>query len=151
MAKKQFVRCIKGGARDGKTGVYYHNGDEDWIDPLDPIAQYFDGWTPGTEVYLKTRGDKNNDPVVGTRIVPGTPPLTEEEEAAAKVERDEKQLAKLAQEKRDREAQGFAEPVETDESPEMFRCKECDWETEHESALARHMTMEHPEVDQPDD
>ena len=138
---RQEVRCTKTGVFDNKTARYYRRGDTDFIEPLDPVAQYFEGWAPGTEVYHKTRGTKDKDPVIGTRIVPGKPPLTEEEQATAQSERDERELNRLLTEKREREAQGF------DEAADPFRCEHCDFETAHESAFKRHMTMEHPGIE----
>ena len=50
---------------DGKRCRIYNIGDQADIDPLSPLAKYFEGWPPGTEVYTKIKG------VEGTRMVPG--------------------------------------------------------------------------------
>ena len=139
---KQEVRCTRTGVFDNKTARYYRRGDTDFIEPLDPVAQYFEGWIPGTEVYHKTKGTKDEDPIQTTRIVPGAIPLTKEELKIAQSERDERELNRLQTEKREREAQGF------DEAADPFKCEHCDFETAHESAFKRHMTMEHPEIEE---
>jgi len=53
---------------DGKRCVLYYPGDKADVDPLSPLAKYFEGWPPGTEVYTKAKGKE------GTRIVPGKLP-----------------------------------------------------------------------------
>lgn len=58
------VRCVDR-CWDGKKCRLYHPGDQDDIDPMSPIAKYFEGWPPGTEVFTKNKGKS------GSRIVPG--------------------------------------------------------------------------------
>lgn len=53
---------------DGKRCRIYNIGDQADIDPLSPLAKYFEGWPPGTEVYTKIKG------VEGMRVVPGLIP-----------------------------------------------------------------------------
>jgi hypothetical protein len=49
---------------------HYYPGDQDDINPLDPIAGHFD-FPPGTEVYFKQRGTKTTPAISTTRIIPG--------------------------------------------------------------------------------
>lgn len=72
MAEKQIVRCIKP-CWDGTRCIYYMPGDQDAVDPERPIAQYFEGWAPGTKVYWKKPGNKRlgTDPEETFRIIPG--------------------------------------------------------------------------------
>ena len=58
------VECIER-FWDGNRCILYYPGDKADIDPLSPVAKYFDGWPPGTEVYTKSKG------VSGTKIIPG--------------------------------------------------------------------------------
>jgi len=44
---------------DGATSRKYHPGDQDDIDPLSPIAMYFD-FPDGTEVYYKIKGKRGD-------------------------------------------------------------------------------------------
>ncbi|MDD2657197.1 MAG: hypothetical protein PHD04_00865 [Candidatus Pacebacteria bacterium] len=55
---------------DAKRNRKYFHGDQDDIDPLEPIAGNFD-FPPGTEVYYKKPGNKNTPAMSSTRIVPG--------------------------------------------------------------------------------
>lgn len=64
----QVVTCVRR-CRDGKTAKRYFPGDTDNIDPMDPIAMYFDGWADGTEVYHEIKGNKLRDKQITTRIV----------------------------------------------------------------------------------
>jgi len=52
-----------------KRGRRYYPGDTDDIDPMEPIALYFD-FPPGTEVYHKTK-DKKGKLIQTTRKIPG--------------------------------------------------------------------------------
>lgn len=61
---KQEVNCVQR-CWDSKTKRLYYPGDVDDINPLDPVAKYFDGFKPGTEVYTKKNGKE------GTKIIPG--------------------------------------------------------------------------------
>jgi len=73
MEKETFVvRCIER-CWDSKKCRLYYPGDQDEVNPMDPIAKYFEGWPPGTEVYTKSKG------ISGTRIVPGKIKKAEEE------------------------------------------------------------------------
>ena len=53
---------------DGKSCRIYNIGDQADIDPLSPLAKYFGGWPPGTEVYTKIKG------VESTMVIPGQKP-----------------------------------------------------------------------------
>ena len=66
----QSVQCINR-CTDSTTSRRYHPGDVDSIDPMNPIAQYFDGWAPGTVVYQKIKGDKLTAAKGGTKTIPG--------------------------------------------------------------------------------
>ena len=71
---------------DAKTCKRYYPGDQDNIDPLDPIAAYFD-FPPGTEVYCKIRGKgRVGEPIITTRIVPGLPAKPEQKDESPEVE-----------------------------------------------------------------
>jgi hypothetical protein len=63
------VRCIKD-CWDSKRNRRYYAGDQDDVDPLEPLAMYFD-FPPGTEVYCKIRGTKTTPARSATRIIPG--------------------------------------------------------------------------------
>jgi hypothetical protein len=63
------VRCTRK-CWDSTKCRHYYPGDQDEIDPLAPIAMYFD-FPPGTEVYHKLRGNKTTGAKETTRIVPG--------------------------------------------------------------------------------
>jgi hypothetical protein len=63
------VRCIKE-CWDSKRNRHYYPGDQDDIDPLEPIAQKFD-FPPGTTVYYKQPGSKTEPARSTTRIVSG--------------------------------------------------------------------------------
>lgn len=52
---------------DSKACKLYYIGDKGDVDPLSPLAKYFTGWPPGTEVYTKSKGK------AGTTIIPGKP------------------------------------------------------------------------------
>jgi hypothetical protein len=66
------VRCIRE-CWYAKRARHYLPGDQDDIDPRDPVAKYFTGFPPGTEVYFKESADKkaNKKIVQGFRKVPG--------------------------------------------------------------------------------
>jgi len=58
---------------DGVACVRCYPNREYNVDPLSPIAKYFN-FPPGTKVYTKTRGTSGKDPinpVEGTMIIPG--------------------------------------------------------------------------------
>lgn len=63
------VKCIRK-CWDSNRNRQYFPGDQDEIDPLEPIASNFD-FPPGTEVYFKQRGTKTTPAISTTRIVPG--------------------------------------------------------------------------------
>ena len=65
------VKCAERFFSNSRKRLYYP-GDQDDIDPLEPIAKYFEGWPPGTEVYTKSKG------VEGTKIIPGDEPESEQ-------------------------------------------------------------------------
>jgi len=52
------VKCIRE-CWDSKTKIHYVPGDEALINPIDPVAKYFKGFPPGTEVYYKTSADRH--------------------------------------------------------------------------------------------
>lgn len=79
---------------DSKRGKRYHIGMEDDIDPLEPIAMYFD-FPPGTEVYWKKPGGKTGSSISTTRIVPG---LVAEREKLQSLETEEEKLTKRLKE-----------------------------------------------------
>lgn len=66
----QSVTCTTR-CNDSTTSRRYHPGDVDTIDPMNPIAQYFEGWAPGTVVYQKIKGSKDTPAKVTTRTIPG--------------------------------------------------------------------------------
>ena len=66
------VKCIKR-CWDSKKCIHYVRGDEADINPKDPIAMYFEGWPPGTEVYFKKpAGVWGTNPEQGLRKIPGS-------------------------------------------------------------------------------
>ncbi len=69
------VRCNTRCWDAGRCRRYYP-GDQDDIDPLEPIAAYFD-FPAGTEVYHKIKGTKKTPVKETTRIVPGAKPPEE--------------------------------------------------------------------------
>jgi len=70
MSETQVVKCIQR-CYDGKRMRRYYPGDTDNIDPLEPVAQYFEGFAPGTVVYSKIRGSKVKVIVETTKTIPG--------------------------------------------------------------------------------
>lgn len=52
MAEKQVVTCVRE-CWDSTIPRHYVRGDRDQVDPESPVAKYFEGWAPGTEVYFK--------------------------------------------------------------------------------------------------
>lgn len=99
---------------DSKRNRRYHPGDQDDIEPLEPVAMYFD-FPPGTEVYDKKRGNKTTPAKDTTRIVPGK---VEEKDRLKVVETEEaallKKLAAIQKEKKILVAE-IKEPVKIDE------------------------------------
>jgi hypothetical protein len=87
MAEKQVVRCVQE-CWDSKRNRHYVRGDQDSIDPLEPVAKYFEGWAPGTEVYCKIPGTKTTPAMSSTRIIPGmkAEPKPETENEKSEVE-----------------------------------------------------------------
>lgn len=63
------VKCIKE-CWDSKRNRHYYMGDQDDIDPKEPIAMYF-SFPAGTEVYFKKPGSKTEPAKETVRIVPG--------------------------------------------------------------------------------
>ena len=55
---------------DSKRSRKYYRGDQDDVDPLEPLAMYFD-FPPGTTVYCKIKGTKDTPARSSTRVVPG--------------------------------------------------------------------------------
>lgn len=84
------VKCIHE-CFDSKRARRYYPGDQDNIDPKEPVAKYFEGFPPGTEVYFKEPGSKTKPIKEGFRVIPGKveeKPKEEKQEekaAAAKV------------------------------------------------------------------
>ena len=70
---KSVVRCVQPCWDSNKTRFYYP-GDQDEIDPLNPVAKYFEGWPPGTEVFTKAKGQS------GTEVIKGMAPAEDEGE-----------------------------------------------------------------------
>ena len=70
---KFIVRCIQPCWDSNKTRFYYP-GDQDEIDPLNPVAKYFEGWPPGTEVSIKAKGKS------GTEVIGGGIPAKDKDE-----------------------------------------------------------------------
>ena len=81
MAEKQVVRCVQD-CWDSKRNRYYVRGDQDSVDPLEPLAKYFEGWAPETEVYHKIPGTKTTPSRETTRIIPGKVVEAVKEEAS---------------------------------------------------------------------
>lgn len=72
MEEKQNLVCNKP-CWDSKATRLYTFGEKAMrmIDPSEPLAQYFDGWPPGTEVYHKKNGVLGGkEPVITTRKIP---------------------------------------------------------------------------------
>ena len=63
------VKCIRE-CWESKRNRHYYMGDQDDIDPLEPIAANF-AFPAGTEVYYKKPGNKKEPAKSTTRIVPG--------------------------------------------------------------------------------
>lgn len=84
---------------NSEKGIKYHVGDQDDIDPLSPIASYFD-FPEGTEVYYKTKGKspdkegKGGTPNIETTRIVGQPYPTE---AKPKVEAKNDDAPKVAE------------------------------------------------------
>lgn len=64
------VKCIRE-CFDSFRCRHYFPGDQDDIAPMSPVAQHFEGWPPGTEIYCKIRGNKIAAAYSSTRLVPG--------------------------------------------------------------------------------
>jgi len=75
------VKCIKD-CFDSKRNRRYFAGDQDDVDPLEPVAMYFE-FPVGTEVYFKQRGTKTTPAVSTTRIVGGA--VVEQKDAIPEV------------------------------------------------------------------
>ena len=75
---------------DSKRSRQYYPGDQDDIDPLEPIAMYFD-FPPGTEVYYKPKAGSKKPVAATTRIVPG---LVTEKETLKNLDDEEEKLMK---------------------------------------------------------
>lgn len=71
---EQTVTCVRE-CFYSKRKRHYTPGDQDKIDPREPVAQYFTGWAPGTEVYHKVRGSKDKEVKETTKIIPGATPV----------------------------------------------------------------------------
>lgn len=85
---------------DSKRSCQYYPGDQDDIDPLEPIAMYFT-FPPGTVVYDKPKANRRKAVTAGTRVVPGM--VTEKERLAA-IATEEAELQRQADDlKRKRE------------------------------------------------
>lgn len=69
------VRCIRE-CWDSSIPRHYVPGDQDDIDPMNPIAKYFEGWPPGTKVYFKEPANKKKKKKIkdGLREVPKPAP-----------------------------------------------------------------------------
>jgi hypothetical protein len=92
------VKCNRG-CWDSKRSRRYYPGDQDDIDPLEPVAMYFD-FPPGTEVYFKPKAPKRKSAVATTRIVPGLTTDKEKIEAISAKEAElRRQLEALTKEK----------------------------------------------------
>lgn len=65
--KEQIVKCVKG-CWDGVNCIEYIKGDEAKIHPESSLAQYFEGWKPGTKVQIKERY-RDDDNKVQVRVV----------------------------------------------------------------------------------
>ena len=65
---------------DSKRSRQYYPGDQDDIDPLEPVAMYFT-FPPGTVVYDKPKANRRKAVVATTRVVPGM--VSEKERLAA--------------------------------------------------------------------
>ena len=83
------AKCLRKCWDSGRSRQYYP-GDQDDINPLEPIAMYFE-FPPGTEVYHKESGTKNKAAKSTTRIIPG---LVDEKEQLKTIEKEESALLK---------------------------------------------------------
>ena len=92
----------------------YYPGDQDDIDPLEPIALYFN-FPPGTEVYFKQRGNKTTPVKETTRIVPGK---VEEKNKLKVLESEEAALLKRLEAIKRQKAPLAAEIGEPEKDPE---------------------------------
>jgi hypothetical protein len=68
------VKCVQE-CFDSVRCRHYFPGDQDDIAPMSPVAQHFEGWPPGTEIYCKIRGTKTTPARDGVKVVPGVRPV----------------------------------------------------------------------------
>jgi hypothetical protein len=88
------VRCIRE-CWDSKPAIHYFPGDEADIDPKAPIAKYFKGFPPETEVYFKTPAKKGaKKPTEGFRKISG--PAPDAQKAVTLEDMDIKEMRKMA-------------------------------------------------------
>ena len=64
------VKCIRR-CFDNTLARRYWPGDMAKIDPISPLAQYFEGFPPGVEVYHKVRGSKTEPVKETVKVIPG--------------------------------------------------------------------------------